>query len=158
MGGDDRDREKLSWAEIDRRRDGARGSGGDGPGGYKGREERERQSQNALAEADQLFSGDAGGEVGRELADAVRKAHGTDGLIEACRAYVDALGTPSSTELLSIFLDSANRELMIPALERLFELARAGKLEVKGGLKSQLRVLAQEPDDEVAGLSEDLLG
>jgi len=71
---------------------------------------------------------------------------------------VDALGTPSSTDLLSIFLDSANRELMVPALERLFELARAGKLEVKGGLKSQLRVLAQEPDDEVAGLSEDLLG
>jgi len=83
VGGDDRDREKLSWAEIDRRRDGARGSGGDGPGGYKGREERERQSQNALAEADQLFSGDAGGEEGRELADAVRKAHGTAGLIEA---------------------------------------------------------------------------
>lgn len=157
MGGDERDREKLSWAEIDRRRDGARGSDTDGPGGYKGRQERERQSQSALTEAEELFSGDAGGERGAALADAVREAHGTPGLAPACRAYVDALGVPSSTKLLSIFLDCADRAVMVPALERLFELARAGKLEVKGGLKSQLRVLAQEPDDEIAGLSEDLL-
>ncbi len=61
MGGDDREREKLSWAEIDRRRDGARGPDRDGPGGYKGREERERLSRNALADAEGLFSGDAGG-------------------------------------------------------------------------------------------------
>jgi hypothetical protein len=157
VGGDERDREKLSWAEIDRRRDGARGPDRDGPGGYKGRQEREQRSRNALSEAEGLFSGDAGGEEGAELAGAVREAHGTQGLAPACRAYVDALGVPSSTELLSIFLDSADREVMVPALERLFALARAGKLEVKGGLKSQLRVLAQEPDDEIAGLSEDLL-
>lgn len=158
MSGDDREREKLSWAEIDRRRDGARPRD-DGPGGFQGRQERERRSREALAEADQLFSGDGdvGGAEGAELAKAVRDAHGTPGLVGACRAYADVLGIPSSTELLSIFLDTSDRTLMLPALERLYALKQAGRLEVKGGLKSQLRVLAQEPDDDIAGLSEDLL-
>jgi hypothetical protein len=45
----------------------------------------------------------------------------------------------------------------VPALEALYEQKRAGKLELSGGLRSQLRVLVQEPDDDIAGLSEDLL-
>lgn len=157
MGGDDREREKLSWAEVDRRRDGAQRRDADGPGGFRGRQESETRNRQALADAEGLFIGDGGGEEGAALASAVRDAHGTPGLAAACRAYVDARGTPATVELLSIFLDSGDRSLMLPALERLYEAKQAGKLEVKGGLKSQLRVLAQDPDDEIAGLSEDLL-
>ena len=47
---------------------------------------------------------------------------------------------------------------LAPALpEMLRVLEREGELQVSGGLRSQLRVLAQEPDDDIAGLSEDLL-
>jgi hypothetical protein len=68
-----------------------------------------------------------------------------------------ALGVPAAADLLSIMLDTGQTDLLIAALERLFALKQTGKLEISGGLKAQLRLLAQEPNDDVAGLSEDLL-
>lgn len=163
--GDDRDRddrEKLSWAEIDKRRDKARssgsGSGGGHPRGRQARERAARESRDSLHEAEALFSGDPGGEEGAALAKAVRDAHGSPELEEACRDYVASLGVPKQPELLTIFLDTGCTDLIVSALEALEELKQEGRLEVTRGLKTQLRLLAQEPDDDVAGLSEDLLG
>lgn len=158
--GDDRDhgeREKLSWSEVDKLRDKSRSSHTDRPRGRKTREQSERETREALGAADSLFSEDRGGAQGAVLANAVRDAHGTPALEQACRDYVAALGVPTTTGLLSIFLDSGKPDLIVLALEVLHEQKRAGQLEISGGLKSQLRVLAQEPDDDVAGLSEDLL-
>ena len=158
--GDDRDRgerEKLSWSEIDKLRDRARSPRADRPQGRQARQRAERQRHETLRAADALFVGDKGGAEGAALAKAVRDAHGTPVLEQACHDYVSALGVPTSTDLLSIFLDSGQPDLIVPALEALYEQKRAGKLEFSGGLRSQLRVLAQEPDDDIAGLSEDLL-
>jgi hypothetical protein len=159
--GDDGEREKLSWAEIDKRRDKARTShsppGDSHPRGRRAQERAARESRDALAQADALFSGDPGGEEGAALAKAVRDAHGTPELEPACRAYMAALGVPAAADLLSIMLDTGQTDLMIAALEQLFALKQTGKLEMTGGLKAQLRLLAQEPNDDVAGLSEDLL-
>ena len=158
--GDDWDRgerEKLSWSEIDKLRDKARSPRADRPRGRQARQRAERQTHEALQVADALFRGDEGGAEGAALATAVRDAHGTSELGQACRDYVAALGVPTSVGLLSIFLDSGQPDLIVPALEALYEQKRAGKLELSGGLRSQLRVLVQEPDDDIAGLSEDLL-
>jgi hypothetical protein len=159
--GDDGEREKLSWAEIDKRRDKARTSyspQGDGhPRGRRAQERAARESRDALVQADALFSADPGGEEGAALAKAVRDAHGTPELESACRTYMAELGVPTAVDLLSIMLDTGQTEIMIAALEKLFALKQKGKLEITGGLKAQLRLLAQEPNDDVAGLSEDLL-
>ena len=87
----------------------------------------------------------------------MRKAHGTPDLAGACRAYLDALGVPGEAELLALFLDSGETDLQAAALRALLELQRAGSLQASAGLKSQVRVLEQDFDDEVAEAAEDLL-
>jgi hypothetical protein len=154
---DGRDREKLSWSELDKRRGRGRRSEADHPRGRAAREREEGDKRAALQQAEGLFSGERGGDEGAALAGALRDAHGTPQLADAGRAYVDRLGLPDVPELLSILLDSGERELMVPALERLLALKGLGRVKIAGPLKIQLRTLSQEPDDDIAGLSEDLL-
>ena len=75
----------------------------------------------------------------------------------ACRAYVEALGAPLAPALISIFLDCPAPELIRVALESLESRVAAGKAELTGGLRTQLRSLAHHADDHIAGISEDLL-
>lgn len=156
-GRDHGERERLSWSEIDKLRDKARSQRGERPRGKQAQQRAARQTREALKDADSLFTSERGGAAGAALASAVRDAHGTPDLEQACRDYVAALGVPTSADLLSIFLDTRKRDLIVAALEMLYARKCAGELKMSGGLKSQLRVLAQEPDDDVAGLSEDLL-
>jgi len=93
-----------------------------------------------------------------KLAAAVRAAHGTEKLADACRAYRDAAGFPSQPGLVTVFLDCDEPELMIGVLESLLAHAASGEaLEVTRGLRSQLRMLVDGRDSIVAGLAEDLL-
>jgi hypothetical protein len=159
MAGDDR---KLTYSERDRmRREGGGSAGGAGrPRGGRERQEDALRQQFALEQADALFSGDSGekgGEAGKALADAVRAAHGSAELPAACRAYLEALGPPSSVELASIFLDAGDKEISLPILDALLRQKDAGTLELEGGLKRQIRILSEDFDDDLASRAEDLL-
>jgi len=138
------------------RREG-RSSGEPRPRG-KAAEERARQATTQyLKEADKLFAKGQGGAEGERLAGEIRKTHGTPQLAEACRAYHDALGMPDDVGLLALFLDSGESGLVVEALRALLDLRRAGSLAPSAGLRSQIRVLAQGFDDDVAEAAEDLL-
>ncbi len=153
------ERPKRSWREIDQLRD-------------KGRTQSERRPRSKAAEAraqaatqlyvkslDALFWGErGGGEEGERLGRAMRDAHGSPELAPACRAYREALGMPRHASLLALFLDSGDRELVLAGLGTLTAAFEAGELEVSSGLRTQLRVFAEDPDDATAELAEDLLG
>ena len=98
-----------------------------------------------------------GGQRGAELAKAARDAHGSSEFRLACQTYANEIGTPTDPAMLSLFLDSADRPQMIASLEALLELKNDGSLSISAGMKSQLRVLEQDRDDTVAGISEELL-
>ena len=154
---DDRPRERLSWREIDKRRGGARRT-----------EERRPQSAAEQARAsaatkaytkqlDAMFVKGKGGAEGERLARAMRDARGTADFAAACRAYRDAVGLPEETAQLSLFLDSGDPELVLAALAALRAAHGAGKLQASSGLRTQLRLLAQDPNDAVAEDAETLL-
>jgi hypothetical protein len=151
MAGDDR---KLTYSERDRLR---REGGARPPRGGRARAEDERRNRDALNAADSLFSQEKGGEEGKELADAVRAAHGSPDLAAACRAYLDAIGPPKSVELASIFLDAGEKALSVTVLDDLLRQKDAGTLEVEGGLKRQIRILSEDFDDDLASRAEELL-
>ena len=46
---------------------------------------------------------------------------------------------------------------MLPSLEEMAQRAEGGTLAPSSGLRSQLRMLADEADDEVAELAEEIL-
>ena len=154
---DDRPREKLSWREIDQRRSGARP-----------REERRPQSPADQARAaaaakaytkqlDAMFVKGKGGAEGEKLARAMRDARGTPEFAAACRAYRDTVGMPEETAQLALFLDSGDPELVLAALAALRAAHASGKLQASSGLRTQLRLLAQDANDAVAEDSEALL-
>ncbi|HKJ24439.1 MAG TPA: hypothetical protein VKB65_06425 [Myxococcota bacterium] len=152
------DREKLSFSELDRlRRERKQGGGEHRPRG-PGAEARSKQATDAyLKEADNLFTAAPGGAEGEALARAVRSAHGTADLADACRAYRDAVGMPDDPALLSLFLDADDPAIVAETIRALAEAHGAGRVQVSRGIKSQLRVLEQNTDDDVAYEAEELL-
>jgi phage I-like protein len=159
---DSDERPKLSWREIDQRRDRSRhvSSGERKPRGRAAEVRAKDATQRYLKELDDTMFGQAAGKPGStegRLAQAIRDAQGTAGLAEACRAYLETLGVPEDTALLAAFLDSRERELVLAALESMAARAEEGGLEVSAGLRAELRMLADEADDEVAEVAEEIL-
>ena len=150
MADDDR---KLSYSERDK----LHREGGSRPQSGQARAAEEDRSRQALKAADSLFVHEGVGEEGLILATAVREAHGSAGLPAACRAYFKELGTPTTTELVSIFLDAGEKELSLAVLDELLRQNGAGTLELEGGLKRQIRILSEDFDDDLASRAEDLL-
>jgi len=154
---DDRPRERLSWREVDRRRGGARQRPEDRP---KSRDELARDSAAAKAytkKLDGLFVTSKGGAAGERLSREMREARGTPNLAGACRAYRDAVGLPEDPAQLSLFLDSGDPELVLAALAALGSARAGGTLQATSGLRTQLRMLAQDANDAVAEAAEELL-
>ena len=56
----------------------------------------------------------------------MRAAHGSKKLPDACRAYRDEVGWPSSSPLIGMFLDTGDSDLMAGVLESLLAFKRAG--------------------------------
>ena len=150
------EREKKSFSELDRMR-------------REGRSDAERRPRSAAAQAratqatkqyvkelDGVFSSGKG-EQQEKLAQAMRDARGTPKLADACRAYRDALGLPADARHISCFLDAGERELVVDGLEALRQAHEAGDFEMTAGLRTQLRMLAEDRDDEVAERAEELI-
>lgn len=128
-----------------------------GRGGARAREQDARRTRDALQVADALFTGEKGGQEGKALAEAVRDAHGTPALADACRAYLDSIGVPGDLGLASIFLDAADKPISVAMLDGLLAQKEAGALSLEGGLKRQIRILSEDFDDDLASRAEDLL-
>ena len=160
-GDDDRpgflDREKKSFSERDRERRERRGSAERRPSGPAQQARVASAKKQYLQQIDSLFAKGKGGAEGERLARVVRDARGTPEAAAACRAYLAAVGAPSDAALLACFLDSAEPDVVLPVLEALSARHAAGELRAASGLRTQLRLLAQHPDDEVASAAEELL-
>jgi hypothetical protein len=157
-GDDDRDeRPKLSWSELDRLRDKARPPRDERrPRGAAAEARARGATQSYLKQLDQKIFAKGGQGGGDDLARAVRDALGTPALADACRAYVEARGAPTDPALIAAFLDARDRAIQLAALEALAP-DRTPRVTPTPGLRSQLRVLAEGADDELAERSEEIL-
>ena len=156
MSDDRDDRPKQSFSERDKLRRGERPQT-PAAQGSRAQQEQLRARGQALREADAVFSLEPGGEEGRRLSQQMHDSHGSSDFVGACRAYCEQVGIPADPTLLALLLDSGERDLIVSALEALTAAKNAGSLELGAGLRSQLRLLEQDRDDTIAGLSEDLL-
>ena len=148
------DREKKSFSELDRlRREGH--AGGDSPKGARSERESREASQQHLKEADGIFGGR--NKEAETLGRAMLDARGTAEHPAACRAFLDGAGAPVDSRHISCFLDAGETDLVLAGLGALEAAHAAGSLAGTPGLRTQLRMLVEHPDDEVAGSAEDLL-
>ena len=160
MTGDDRswnDGDKLSFSERDRRRREGRSSREDRPPPGVSKAKVEAVTKQYVKQLDGLFSKTKGGAEVEKLGAALRAAHGTSGLADACRQYREVAGFPEDAALVGMFLDSGDAELVVGGLKALQAVCEAGGFKASGGLRSQIRMLAEDPEDEVAELAETLV-
>ena len=154
--GDD-ERPKLSWKEIDQRRSGGGTREEARPRGRWAEAQAKRASDEYKKQLDGMFSDAQGGSEGAALADAIRDAHGTPGLAEACIAYRDAVGWPIEAELLGLFLDAGDQALVVGALEVILEGVESGGLEMSKGLRRQVDSLAEDFNAAIADIAEEIV-
>ena len=150
------EREKKSFSELDRMRREGRSGGKPRPRSAAAQARATQATKQYVKEIDGVFSSGKG-EQREKLSQAMRDARGTPGLAAACRAYRDAVGLPADARHISCFLDTGDRELVVNGLEALRQAHEAGDIEMTAGLRTQLRMLAEDPDDEVAVRAEELI-
>lgn len=154
MSGDEEsDRPRRSWSEIDKLRDRPHARR-DAPGPRSpAAEARSRMaSKQYLGRMDRQVFGKAEVESARE----VHEAHGTSELSTVCRRYLVEHGSPDAS-LASLFLDADATDVQRAGLEALARQREAGALSLSPGMRTQLRLLAQSSDDDVAYAAEELL-
>ncbi len=150
------DREKKSFSELDRMRREKRPGGEQPPRSAAAQARAKQAAKQYMKQIDGIFSSGKAEQL-EKLAQAMRDARGTPGLADACRAYRDAVGLPADARHISCFLDADDRELVVDGLEALRQAHQAGDFEMTAGLRTQLRMLAEDPDDEVAESAEELI-
>ncbi|MGA2954624.1 MAG: hypothetical protein ABSF48_02750 [Thermodesulfobacteriota bacterium] len=144
---DDEDREKLSWREIDQRRDrSSHVSGG------KSYQERSLKSDWAkkqhLREAEKFFQGKKGTEAYKKAYTALHEKYGTPGFKEAAQKFIQEFGMPDDWGTLLLIMDINEPALVkdaIVAMKGMYE--KRSPIEQKG-FKGKLKILAMTAKDK----------
>ncbi|MCK5687997.1 hypothetical protein KAI87_01945 [Myxococcota bacterium] len=166
MAGYDDDREKKSWREIDRGRDGGQrrddssGGGGRGPKressayrAYKSQLNKIFDGTGELPESmkETLREAGVGDEAKerREALDKILAAERSRQLNKALKEYRERFGFPQDEEVLAKFLDEDDEELVLETLQTLEKLLAEEGLKKASSFKVRLKsvkMLIDEPD------------
>jgi hypothetical protein len=144
---DEDDRYKLSWREIDQRRDRSRHvSGG------KSYKERAIKSDWArkqhLREAEKFFQGKKGTEAYKRAYAALHEKFGTSGFKEAAQQFIQAYGLPEDWGTLLLLMDSSEPDWVKEAADALKGMyGRRSPMEQKG-FKGKLKIQALTAKDK----------
>ena len=113
---DEDEREKISWREIDRRKDRSPYAPKETPKD----QERSRRSEWVMRkyrkEADKLFMGKKGTKKHQKARDDIDRYHGTDQFETAAKTYLDQYGLPDDLGNLSPFFGYLDPEKVFGAL------------------------------------------
>jgi len=154
---DEDEREKISWREIDRRKDRP----------YAPREtpkgrERSRRSdwmkKHYRKEVDKLLMGKKGTKKHQKARDDIDRYHGTDQFEAAVKAYLDEYGLPEDWNTLSLLLDYSDAEKVLQALTAMKNLYEARTSMEKQGFRAKVDILAMTArDSDLRDFAEEML-
>ncbi len=156
---DEDERERISWREIDRRRDRSPHAPKEPP------RERERSQRSEWAmkkyrkEVDKLFMGKKGTKKHQKALNDIDRYHGTDQFETVVRTYLDQYGLPEDWSTLSLLLDYSDPEKVSEALRIMKTLYEVRTPMEKQGFKAKLDILAMTTSDsDLRDVAEDILG
>ncbi|MGQ9921670.1 MAG: hypothetical protein ACUVRZ_10130 [Desulfobacca sp.] len=157
----DHDRERLSWREIDRRRDGSRHVRSEPQPRGRRQQEQEKIRREALKQAEALFAGKQQQPSYKKALAALEAQRATPAFQTAAANFLAAFDLPEDWRGLMLFLDYADPAVVHSALARLQKLAPAASMIELQGLKGKLRTLSltsrdRQVKDQAAALLEEL--
>lgn len=155
---DEDERERVSWREVDRRKDRSPYAPKEAP---KDRQ-RSRQSEWVMKkyrkEADKLFMGKRGTKKHQKAHHDIDRYHGTDQFETAVKTYLDQYGLPEDWSTLSLLLDYSDSEKVLQALDAMKGLYESRTPTEKQGFKARLDILAMTASDsDLRDFAEEML-
>jgi hypothetical protein len=154
---DEDERERISWREIDRRKDRP----------YATKETpivRERSGRSDWLkrhyrkEVDKLFMGKKGTKKHQKARDDIDRYQGTDQFEAAVKAYLDQYGLPDDWNTLYLLLDYSDSEKVLEALTAMKNLYETRTPMEKQGFKAKVDILAMTARDrDLRGFAEEML-
>lgn len=155
---DEDEREKISWREIDRRKDRSPYAPKEAPKDRERSHRSEWMKKHYRKEVDKLFMGKKGTKKHQKARDDIDRYHGTDQFEAAVKAYLDQYGLPDDWSTLSLLLDYSDAEKVLQALTVMRDLYEARTPMEKQGFKAKVDILAMTArDNDLRDFAEEML-
>ncbi len=155
--GDD-EREKISWREIDRRKDRSPYAPKETPVDQPRSRRSEWVMKKYRKEADKLFMGKKGTKKHQKAHNDLDRYHGTDQFETAAKAYLDQYGLPDDWSTLLLLLDYSDSQKVLQALAAMKDLYEARSPIEKQGFKAKVDILAMTAgDSDLRDFAEEML-
>jgi hypothetical protein len=152
------EREKLSWREIDRRRDRSPHAPKETPGERVRSRRSEWVMRKYRKEADKLFMGKKGTKKHQKAHSDIDRYHGTDQFETAVKNYMDQYGLPDDWSTLSLLLDYSDSEKVLQALAAMKNLYESRSPIERQGFKAKVDILAMTASDsDLRDFAEEML-
>jgi hypothetical protein len=155
---DEDERERISWREIDRRKDRSPYAPKEKPPDR----ERSRRSEWVMKkfrkEADKLFMGKKGTKKHQKALSEIERYHGTDQFEAMVKTYLDLYGLPDDWSTLSLLLDYPEAEKVLEVLTAMKNLYESRTPIEKQGFKAKVDILAMTTQDgDLRDFAEEML-
>jgi hypothetical protein len=155
---DERERERISWREIDRRRDRSPHAPKEKPHDQERSRQSEWRKKQYRKEVEKLFMGKKGTKKHQKALGDIDRHHGTDQFETAVKAYLDQYGLPDDWSTLSLLLDYPDAEKVLEVLTAMRNLYETRTPMEKQGFKAKLDILAMTtPNSDLRDFSEEML-
>ena len=152
------EREKLSWREIDRRKDRSPYAPKETPGEQTRSRRSEWVMKKYRKEADKLFMGKKGTKKHQKAHSDLDRYHGTDQFEATVKAYLDQYGLPDDWSTLLLLLDYSDSQKVLQALAAMKDLYEARSPIEKQGFKAKVDILAMtSSDSDLRDFAEEML-
>jgi hypothetical protein len=145
---EDEEKEKLSWREIDKLKDGSKHVSRDKPTFQKKSAKSEWLSKQYRKQAEALFDGKKQTKEYQAAHSSIRKYHGTDKFNSTVKKYIKEYGLPDDFGTLFLLLDYKDREVVKEVLNLLKEQVGDQSLKIKEGFKSKIGIMTMTSGDE----------
>ena len=156
---DEDERDKISWSEIDKRRDRS-------PYAPKETHEPRQKSHQSewikkqyRKEVDKLFLGKKGTKKHEKAHSDIDRHHGTDQFDATVKTYLDQYGLPDDWATLSLLLDYSDPKKVSQVLSAMKNLYEARTPAEQRGFKAKVDIFAMTAtDSDLRDLAEEILG
>jgi len=153
---DDDDRERLTWKEIDQRRDRQQGQAPKKPRLPK--KEAEKVRLEALRQAEALFKGKRGRPEYRTALKELEAHQGTKKFHNTVKIFLNEYGLPEEWGALNRLLDYPEPAVVVEVLRAMAEQSGARSRVEQQGFKGRVQILSlTSPHPEVRRQAEEIL-
>ena len=155
---DEDEREKISWREIDRRKDRSPYAPKETPQDRQRSRRSEWVMKKYRKEADKLFMGKKGTKKHQKALSDIDRYQGTDQFEAVAKAYLDQYGLPEDWSTLSLLLDYSDPEKVIEALTAMKNLYEGRTPVEKQGFRAKVDIFAMTANDrDLRDFAEEML-